>query len=125
VAAVISLKVWYVARNRQATRIAVAEVPSAIAIGFEPPHQLLEYEDGTRDRRVEGNGEPGASPGSQQRSAIRPAAAGNPAGDMRHDGTHLYARPFTAERQPRADRQQPAEEFDRYQMRRRRRQRLF
>ncbi len=93
--------------------------------GIEPPHQLLEHEDGTRDRRVEGNGEPGPCTSSEERSAIRPAAAGNPADDMRHDGTHLHARPFAAKRQPRTDRQQPAEEFDRYQIGRRRRQLLI
>src|SRR5262249_19233727 len=69
-----------------------------------------------------GNGEPGPCTSREERSAIRPAAAGNPADDMRHDGTHLHARPFAAKRQPRADRQQPAEEFDRYQIGRRRRQ---
>jgi hypothetical protein len=44
---------------------------------------------------------------------------------MRHDGAHLHARPFSAKRQPRANRQQPAEEFDRYQIGRRRRQLLI
>src|SRR4029077_21297704 len=77
------------------------------------------------DRRVEGDGETGPCTSSEERSAIRPAAAGNPADDMRHYGTHLHARPFAAKRQPRADRQQPTEEFDRYQIRWRRRQLLF
>ena len=44
---------------------------------------------------------------------------------MRYDGTHLHARPFAAKRQPRTDRQQPAEEFDQYQIGRRRRQLLI
>ena len=30
--------------------------------GVEPPHQFLEHEDRTGNRRVEGSGEPGARP---------------------------------------------------------------
>lgn len=121
------MKVWRVAEKQagnQDGRRRGAECRDR-DVGIEPPHQLLEHEDGTRDRRVEGDGEPGPRTGSEERSAIRSAAAGNPADDMRHDGTHLHARPFAAKRQLRTDRQQPAEEFDRYQIGRRRRQLLI
>lgn len=111
-------------RNRRATRIAVADVPSAaIAIRVSNrPHQLLEHKNRARNRRVERNSEPGACTGGEKRSAIRPAAAGHLPDDVGDHRPHLHARPLAAERRPGTDRQNTAEEFHQYQMRRRRRQ---
>ncbi len=87
---------------------------------LELPHQLFQHEYRPGDRRVEGGGKAGACAGREQHAAIRPAAAEYDSHEAADDGRHLHARPLAAERQPATDCQQPAEELDRDQAKRRR-----
>ena len=88
--------------------------------GFEPPHQFLEHEYRARGGRVESGGKASARAGRNQRPGVRPFQAGQFSRHMGDDRTHLHARTFTAERQPRPDREQAADELDRQHHDRRR-----
>jgi len=90
--------------------------------GIEPPHELLEHENGAGNRRIERGGEPGARTSRQQHLPVRPAEATDPSYQIGDRGSHLHARTLSAECQPGADRQQSAKKLHRDQLGRRRRQ---
>ena len=58
---------------------------------------------------------PAPAPAASSTLAVRPAARDTFADEVGDARAHLHARPFAAERQPGADREQPAEELDRHQ----------
>ena len=88
---------------------------------LESLHQFLEDEDGAGDRRVEGGAEARAGSCRDQHPAVRPASAEYLSDKMSEARAHLDGRALAAEREAGADREQAAEELDRYQAKRDRR----
>ena len=87
--------------------------------GLESLDQLLQHEHGARHRRVERGREPGPRACREQLPAIRPAAAEDLSDEVGDACPHLHARTLATEGEPRADREEPADELDRYEAKRR------
>ena len=90
--------------------MAVADAPSAAIAtrSSKSPHQFLQDENGAGDRRIERGGQACPRAGCKQHSAVGPAAPKFLADQMPNGRRHLDTRAFTAERQPRTDRQHPS-----------------
>ena len=83
--------------------------------GIEAAHQFFQHEDRAGDRGVERGGEAGTGAGGEQDAGVGGVAAEDAADEMGDARAHLHRRPFAAEREAGADRQQAADEFHREQ----------
>ena len=85
-------------------------------------HQFLQHKNGAGNRRVESRGQAGAGTGGEQHSTVRQVAPEHAAHEIADVRAHLHAGSLPPEGESRTDREQPADELDRDQVKRHLRQ---
>ncbi len=92
---------------------------------LESAYQFLQNENGSRDGRVKGGGQPSASTSRHERPAVRPVAAEDRSNQMGKTRPHLHAGSLPPKRQAGTNGQNASHKFHRDEQKRRWRQFLI